>query len=225
MAPQLQGFLLALFFLTADVGDDVIQNVGEGFKGLASTGDGLVGADQHVSDTVAAQGMQGGHIALQAAVGLDGYEAALGTQTLALGRDDVDMIRIDFGHDHGHIRGKTMRAVVGNDRALGFGVSFFQGLDLLFLHVDSAEHEINFGGNFLHIGCIQHDELLRTFRHRHLHQPAVTDCILIRFAGAARTRSHGGQVEPGVVFQQRDKTLADHASCTDDAYIVLFHLS
>ena len=51
VAPQLQGFLLALFFLTADVGDDVIQNVGEGFKGLASTGDSLVGADQHVSDT------------------------------------------------------------------------------------------------------------------------------------------------------------------------------
>ena len=62
--------------------------------------------------------MQGGHIALQAAVGLDGYEAALGTQTLALGRDDVDMIRIDLGHDQRHlgIHAEGM-AVVDHDGA------------------------------------------------------------------------------------------------------------
>ena len=42
------------------------------------------------------------HIALQAAVGLDRDEAALGTQTLALGRDDLNVVRVDFRHDHGH---------------------------------------------------------------------------------------------------------------------------
>ena len=50
--------------------------------------DSLIGAHQSLADTkILHQRVQGGNIALQAAVGLDGYEAALGTQTLALGRD------------------------------------------------------------------------------------------------------------------------------------------
>lgn len=34
MTPQLQRLLLALFLLAADVGDDIVQNIGEGLKGL-----------------------------------------------------------------------------------------------------------------------------------------------------------------------------------------------
>ena len=41
--------------------------------------------------------MQGRHIALQAAVGLDGHKAALGAQALALGRDDVDVVGVLIG--------------------------------------------------------------------------------------------------------------------------------
>ena len=105
MTPQLQRLLLALFLLAADIGDDIVQNIREGLKGFAGAGDGLIGADQHIGDAVFAQGMQGRHIALQAAVGLDGHKAALGAQTLALCGDDLDMVGIDLGHDHRHIGG------------------------------------------------------------------------------------------------------------------------
>ena len=70
--------------------------------------------------------MQGGYIALQAAIGLDCDEAAFGTQTLALGRDDLNVVRVDLRHDHGNIRGKAVCAVVGDHRALGLCVSLFQ---------------------------------------------------------------------------------------------------
>lgn len=120
MTPQLQRLLLALFLFAADVGDDVVENVGEGFKRFAGTGDSLIGADQHIRDAVFAQGMQGRHIALQAAVGLDSNEAALGAQTLALGRDDLNVVRVDLRHDHGNIRGKAVCAVVGDHRHSAF---------------------------------------------------------------------------------------------------------
>ena len=42
LAPYLQGLLLALFLLAADVGNDVVEDVGEGLKRLACAGDGLI---------------------------------------------------------------------------------------------------------------------------------------------------------------------------------------
>ena len=223
VAPQLQRLLLALFLLAADVGDDVVEDVGEGLKRLACTGDGLIGADEHVRDAVFAQGMQGRHIALQAAVGLDGHKAALGAQALALGRDDVDVVGVDLGYDHRYVRGKAVRAVVGHDRALGLGIGLLQCLDLVLLHVDGAKDEIDLGGDLLHIGGVQHDHLFNALGHGGLHQPAAADGLLIGFASAACAGRKGNQIKPGVTFQQRSKALADHTGCTDNTNIVLFH--
>ena len=167
--------------------------------------------------------MQGRHIALQAAIRLDSHKAALGAQALALGGDDLDVVSIDLRHDHRHIRGETVGAVVGHDRALGLGVGFFQRLDLVLLHVDGAEHEIDLGGDFFHVGGVQHDHLFNALGHGSLHQPAAADGFLIGFPCAACTGREGNQIKPGVVFQQRDKALADHTGCTDNTNIVLFH--
>ena len=167
--------------------------------------------------------MQGRHIALQAAVGLDGHKAALGAQTLALGRDDVDVVGVDLGYDHRHVRGKAVRAVVGHDRALGLGVGLLQCLDLVLLHVDGAKDEIDLGGDLLHIGGVQHDHLFNALGHGGLHQPAAADGLLIGFASAACAGRKGNQIKPGVIFQQRNKALADHTGCTDNTNIVLFH--
>src|SRR5699024_97262 len=38
----------------------------------------------------------------------------------------------------------------------------------------------------------------------------------------ARAGGHGGEPEPGVMRQQRDETLPDHAGGADDAHFVLF---
>ena len=87
--------------------------------------------------------MQGRHIALQAAIGLDGDETALGAQTLALGRDDLDMVGIDLRYHHGNVRGETMGTVIGDHRALCLGVCFLQCFDLVLGHIDSAENKIH----------------------------------------------------------------------------------
>ena len=143
---------------------------GEGLKRLACAGDGLIRADEHVRDAVFAQGMQGRHIALQAAVGLDGHKAALGAQTLALGRDDVDVVGVDLGYDHRHVRGKTVRAVVGHDRALGLGVGLLQlALISSFFMLTAQKIKIDLGGDLLHIGGVQHDHLFNALGHGGLH--------------------------------------------------------
>ena len=96
MTPQLERLTLALFLLAADVGDDVVDDLRHPVEGLAGTGNGLIGADQSLADAeILHQGVQGRDIALQAAVGLDGDEAALGTQALALSGDDVDVVGVD----------------------------------------------------------------------------------------------------------------------------------
>ena len=183
MTPQLERLTLALFFLAADVGDDVIHDLGHAVKGLAGTGDGLIGAHQRLADAeVLHQRVQGGNIALQAAVGLDSDEAALGAQTLALSGNDLDVIGIDLGHHHGHIRGKAVCAVVGDHRALGLCIGFFQCLDLILRHVDGAENEIHLRGNFFHLGSVCHDHLLHALRHGGGHGPAGANGLLVRFA-------------------------------------------
>ena len=167
--------------------------------------------------------MQGGHITLQAAVGLNSHKAALRAKALALGGDDLDMVGVDLRHDHRHIGSKAVCAVVGDNGALGLGVGLLQCLDLLLLHVDGAENEIDFGCDLLNIGGIQHDHLLDALGHGGRHEPAAADGLLVGFACAACAGCKGNQIEPRVIFQQRDKALTDHTGCTDDTNIVLFH--
>ena len=58
---------------------------------------------------------------------------------------------------------------------------------------------------------------------------AGTDSFLIGLAGAAAGCGQNGQLEPGVIFQQRHKALTDHTSRTYDTHFILFfhfqHLS
>ena len=230
VAPQLERLALALLFLAADVGDHVVHDLGHTVKGLACTGNGLIGAHQSLADTkLLHQRVQGGNVALQAAVGLDGNKAALGAQTLALCGDDLDVVGVDLGHHHGHIRGKAVCTVVGHHRAFSLCIGLFQSLDLILGHVDCTEDKIHLRSNLFHLGCIQNYHLLDTFRHGGGHGPTGTDSFLIGLAGAAAGCGQNGQLEPGVIFQQRHKTLTDHTSRTYDTHFILFfhfqHLS
>ena len=159
--------------------------------------------------------MQGRHIALEAAVGLDGDKAALGAQALALGRDDVEVVGVDLGYHHGHVRGKAVGGVVGHDRALGLGIGLLQCLDLILLHVDGAKDKIHLGGDLLHIGVASSTTIfLALLGHGGVHDPAAADGLLIGFASAACAGRKGNQMKPGVIFQQRNKALADHTGCS-----------
>ena len=230
VAPQLQRLALTLLFLTTDIGDDIVDDLGHPVKGLACAGNGLIGADQRLVDAkVFHQGMQGRYIALQAAVGLDRDKTALGTQTFALCRDDLNMVSVDLRHDHRNIRGKAVCTVVGNHRALCLGIGLFQRLDLGFGHVHGAEDKIDLRGDFFHVGSIQHHHLLDALRHRGGHGPARTDSLLIGLARAPAGSGQSRQLEPGMILQQSHKTLTHHASCAYDTHFILFfhfqHLS
>ena len=168
--------------------------------------------------------MESGDIALQRAVALDGDEAALGTQALALSFDHFQMFCVDLGHNHGNVIRPTVRRVVGNNGALQLGITLFQSTDLFLLHINCAEAEINHRGQLFGIDiCIQNDQLFRFFRHGNVQSPTTCNCFLIRLTGTAAAGGDRGQLEPGMVFHQSDKTLANHAGATDNANFVLFH--
>ena len=173
--------------------------------------------------------MQGGDIALQAAVGLDRDKAALGAQTLALRGDDLDVVGVDLRHDHRDVRGEAVGAVVGDDGAFCLSVSLLQSLDLGLGHIDGAEDEVHLRGDLLHLGGIQHDHLLDALRHRSGHSPAGADGFLIGLPGAPAGSCQSRQLEPGVIFEQSNETLAHHTGRTDNAHFILFihfqHLS
>ena len=225
VAPQLQRLALALFLLAADVGDHVVHDLRHPVKGLACTGNGLISAHQRLAHAkVLHQGMQGRHIALQAAIGLYRDETTLGAQTLALGGNDLDMVGVDLGHHHGNIRGKTMGTVVGDHRALSLGVCFLQCFDFVLGHIDSAENKIHLRSHFLHLGSVQNGHLLHALRHGSGHGPAGAYCILIALARTAAGCGQYGQLEPGMILQQSHKTLTHHASCAYNTHFILsFH--
>ena len=225
LAPDLQGLLLALLLLAADVGDQVIHHLGPALEGLARAGDGLVGTHQHLVDPVLQQGVQGGGIGLDGAVGLDGNEAALGAQALALGGDDLQVLRVHLGHHHGHILRPAVGGVVGHHGALGLGIALLQSADLVLLHIHGTEHKVHHAGDLFHIGLgVHHHQLLSLGGDGGIHGPAACHGLLIGLPGGAGAGGQDGQLEPGVVLHQGDEALTHHAGGADDAYFVLlFH--
>ena len=224
LAPQLQGLLLALLLLAADVGDHIVHHLRPGLEGLARAGNSLIGADQHLVQAEAAQGVQGGNIALEGAVGLNGNEPALHPQSLSLGLDDFDMLGIDLRHHHGHVGSPAVGRVVGDHGALVLGVVLLQSLDLFLLHIHGGEDKIHLGGNGLDVGLRIHDHhLLGLFGHGSLQGPAGANGLLIGLAGGAAAGRNDGKLEPGMILQQGNETLAHHAGAADDAYFVFFH--
>ena len=168
--------------------------------------------------------MQGGHIALERAVGLHGNEAPLGAQTLALRVDDGDVVGVDLGHYHGHIVGPAVGGVVGDDGALQLGVLLLQSPDLLLLHIHGAEAEVHQLRHLLGVGLgVQNDDLLGLLGHGDIQSPAALHGLLVGLSGAAGAGGDGGELEPGVIFHQGDEALTDHAGASDDADFVLFH--
>ena len=227
MSPHLQGLLLALLLLAADVGDQIVHHLGPALEGLARAGDGLIGAHQHLID-IEARLHQGGKergVALDGAVGLDGDKAPFGAQALPLGVDDFDVVGVELRHHHGHVVGPAVGGVVGHHRALGLGVPLLQRADLVLFHVHGAEYEVHRLRDLLHIRLSVHDnQLFGLLGDGGLHGPAVGYRLLVGLAGGARAGGQDGEPEPGVVFHQGDETLAHHAGGADDAHFILFHI-
>ena len=223
LTPDLERLLLGFFFFAADVGDDVIHHLGPALEGLACAGDRLIGADERFLDTELVERVQGGHVALQRAVGLDRDKAALGAETPALALDDLLVLPVELGDDHRHVGGAAMGAVVGDDGAFRFGIRFLKRADLRLGHIDRAEDEIHLRGDRLHVGGIQHGHRLHRLGHGGVHRPATRDRLLIGLARGAGARGERGDGKPRMILKQGHKPLTDHTGATDDTNTILFH--
>ena len=168
--------------------------------------------------------MQGGYVALQGAVALDGDEAPLGAQTLALGIDDGDVLGVDLRHHHGHIICPAVGGVVGDDGALQLGVLFLQCPDLLFFHIHCTKAEIHHTCQLFRISLrVQHHQGLCLLGHGHIQGPAAFHGLGVGLSGAAGTGCQRSEAEPGVMFHQCNKPLSHHAGTADYAHFILFH--
>ena len=136
------------------------------------------------------------------------------------------MICIDFRNNHRNVLGKTMCAVVGDNRALQLCVLFFQSTDNVLLHIDSTEGKINLGSKFLCIAlCIIQDHIPDIFRNRSCHLPASIHCFRIGLALIAAAGCNCSDSKPRMVCQQGDKALTYHAGCADNADSVILHVA
>ena len=162
---------------------------------------------------------------MKRAIGFYRNEAAFCAKAPALGLDDADMPGVNFGYHHGNVRGEAVSAVVGNNRAFGLGVGLFQRFDLILFHIYRTEYKIHLAGDLLHMGCIQHHHVFCRLGHGGGHGPAAAHSLFIRFACAAARSSQDGQLEPGVVLQQRNKTLTHHTGGADHAHAKILHFS
>ena len=209
--------------LAADKGDDVVHDLGHGFKRLARAGDRLVGRDGGALDAEFHQGVQEGDIGLQRAVALDGDEAALCPQPPALRGDNGEMVVIDLGNDHGHVGRRTVRRIVGDDGHFELCILFLERLDLLLFHVDGAKDKVHEGRELLCIRFrVQKHHVLCIGGHGDAHCPAVADGLAVRLSRRARARRERHGLKEGMPVKQGDKSLSDHAGRADHADLILF---
>ena len=222
LTPDFQRLLLRFLLFATDIGDDVVHHFGPTLKGLAGSGNGLVGAHEHLFNTELVQREEGGHVALQRAVGFNGDEATFGAQAFALIGDNLLMMGIEFRNNHRHVRGATMGAVVGNDRAFRLGIRLFQRADIGFRHVDGAEDKVDQRSDLFHLSGIQNGHGFHAFRDGGVHSPTAGNRFFIRFARGAGTGRQCGDGKPGVPVQQGHETLSHHAGASYDTYAILF---
>ena len=53
--------------------------------------------------------------------------------------------------------------------------------------------------------------------------PAAADGLAIGLSGRGSGCRQRDDLKPGMILQQKDKALSDHAGCADDAYTVILH--
>ena len=221
--PNTQGLLLGLFFLTANEGNDVVDHFGPLVEGLAGTGDCLIGGDYHFLDAKILNGGQRGYVALNRAVGLNRDKAALGAQSLLLCLDDLVMVSINLRDHHGNVGSPAVCAVIGDHGDLCLGVRLLQSLDLILLHIDSAENK----GNELLDSCdvlgADNDHVLIFFGQGSGHFPSAVQSLLVGFTRITGRRDQSGDFKIGVILKQGQKTLTNHARCANDADFAFFH--
>src|SRR3989338_5311532 len=98
---------LRLFFPSADIGNDVVDDVPARYTGVPRTRYRLHRGHQYAFDIVAflQQCVNGGDVALDTAIRLHDDESFFPTARLLLQGDDIEMMCVYFWNKHGDIGG------------------------------------------------------------------------------------------------------------------------
>ena len=130
------------------------------------------------------------------------------------------MVGVDLGDDQGDVRGHAEGGGVGDDGAAGGGE---EGLELAGDGgVDGGEDDAGKVGAGELRGVGLEDHLRDAGGEGRVETPGAG--FGVGLAGAAVAGGEPGDVEPGVVFEELDESLSDHAGRAEDAYVTPFHI-
>ena len=222
MSPDTKRLFLGFLLLTADIRNDISNHLRPVLKGLACSGNGLIGCCHHLIRLKFLPRRKHRRVRLNGAVRLNSHETALCAKTLLLVFNYLHMLRVDLRNHHRHIRCPTVRAVIGNDRSFCLRILLLNLLNLFLCHVHCGKYEIDLCRNLLHFVDIHNHNLFHCFRHRCVHLPAVSDCLLISLAGTSRARCDRCHFKPRMILQQRNKSLTNHTCTTQNTNSQLF---
>ena len=93
------------------------------------------------------------------------------------------MISIDLRDDHGNIRSPPVCRVIGYNGCLEFGDLLFKSPDLILLHIDCAECEVDLLTILLYFISTVYDKILCIIRHRNIDLPSAFTGFFIPLAG------------------------------------------
>ena len=217
MTPNLQRLLFTLLFLTADIRNHVTNHFRPVLKGLTGAGDRLICADVDVLNTKSEKRCQCRNIALDRAVRLNSDKTTLGAESFALFLNNGCMIRVDLRNHHWNIRCPSMCRVIRNYRCLKLRDLLFKRADLILLHINSTEYEIDLLADLLYIFRTLNDHVLNIRRHFHIDLPAAFYCISIRLSGRTRRSNYCYTLKPRMIIKQRDESLSYITCCTNYA--------
>ena len=137
------------------------------------------------------------------------------------------MFGVDFGNDHGHVRGEAVGGIVGHDGDLPLCVFLFETGGRPLVHIDGAKDEI-------HPLCDLADVLFRVVNDHvrkrggdglAFKRPFALYRLRICLSRRTPGRRQRGHAEEGVGGEEEQKALSDHAGRADDAHVILFHKS
>ena len=134
------------------------------------------------------------------------------------------MIDVDLRDHHRHVWRPAVCAVIRHYRSLCFCIGFLDGTDLILCHIYGTEYKVYRRCHLFYFIDIMYDQFLNGFRHRRRHFPAPAHRFFISFACGTGTCRHRHHFEPGMIFQQGNKTLSYHSRRSQDSYFqFLFH--
>src|SRR3989344_6219415 len=173
---------LRLFFFSADVGNDVIDDVPTRYTGVPRAGYRLHRGHHYALDIVAflQERVNGGDIALDTAVRLHDDESFFPAARLLLEGDNVEMMCVYLGNKHGDIGSMAVRRCIRKYRHASSSVHFFRfAYHVLVRHFERGEHEGALACSLLHVGDIVYRKPGDARRYLSRDDPSVLERILV----------------------------------------------